>query len=163
LDIRTWEFLFLPLSPRFPRLSPGLQKADASFWSSIEEVHAATAADYKQLIEIATRKIAAAEEAQKHASDNAAAAKDRVERIERGEDVQGGLGKPMRREDFIKLLRQWGWTTADIKHLQVTAAIGERGDDVFARYVEHILLGQEKVKHRAARDFLKAVRRAEEG
>jgi hypothetical protein len=44
------------------------------------------------------------------------AAKEQRERLQRGEDVPGGLGEPFTREDAIRIFREAGLTTSDIQH-----------------------------------------------
>lgn len=48
------------------------------------------------------------------------AAKERRERLERGEDVAGGLGKP---PDLRRILREAGWTESDIRRATDLAAL----------------------------------------
>jgi hypothetical protein len=135
-------------------------KADVSFWGGLAEMHDATIEDHKRLIEIATKAIAKAEAAKKDAADNVTIAKDRVERIERGEDVPGGLSKPMTREDMAKILRDEGFTTADIKHCDVVHAIGTYGEDAWNIFLEQVHLRQEKEAKRTARDMLRSLARS---
>jgi hypothetical protein len=47
------------------------------------------------------------------AAERVAAAKERIARLEQGEDVPGGLGKP---SDFEAILRENGFTDRDIQH-----------------------------------------------
>jgi predicted transcriptional regulator of viral defense system len=51
-----------------------------------------------------------------NAAANAAVAKERVERIKRGENVEGGLGKQLSLEDYVRIMRDAGMTTGDIEH-----------------------------------------------
>src|SRR5208282_6373409 len=92
-------------------------------------------------------KIAKAEALRQHAGDNAARAKDRVARIERGEDVKGGLGKPL---DPNKVLRDLGFTKADIDQCVQSAAIDRLGmfDDLITEMQRRRELS-EKAAHRA--------------
>jgi uncharacterized protein Smg (DUF494 family) len=39
---------------------------------------------------------------------------DRADRIERREDVTGGLGKPLDYDEIVKMMKQAGLTAADI-------------------------------------------------
>ena len=50
------------------------------------------------------------------AAANAAVAKERIERIKRGENVEGGLGKPLSLEECHCIMREAGLTAGDIKH-----------------------------------------------
>jgi hypothetical protein len=64
------------------------------------------------------------------AAAHAAAIKERIGRIEKGETVPGGLGRPMRRADVIALL---GWTKSDERHAQ---RLAEMDEDAFEEFLE---------------------------
>jgi hypothetical protein len=53
------------------------------------------------------------------AAGKAAHAKDRAERL-KGEDVPGGVDKPLTRADFLKA---GGFTAADLRHLEFVASV----------------------------------------
>jgi hypothetical protein len=79
-------------------------KAEAGFWGSLEELHAGDIECEKALAACVNAKIAEAETERAKAADNAAAAKERLAKIERGEDVAGGLGKPIGSKDWERHL-----------------------------------------------------------
>src|ERR1700751_2979070 len=87
--------------------------ADARVWDALADMHAGTAGGHERLIAKAeaTRADIAAEQAK--AAVQAARAKDRIARIERGEDVAGGLGKPVAFDE--QFLLKDGFTKADIE------------------------------------------------
>jgi hypothetical protein len=91
-------------------------ESDERFWSGRRDHCVATAADLKGLAATTEHAIAENEAGAADASTKAAAARDRVERIDRGEDVQGGLGKPLTREDMERILLKAGLSRADIRH-----------------------------------------------
>jgi hypothetical protein len=97
-------------------------KLDAKQWSSIHDLHAGTVEDHKRHAAKVAGIIANAEHEAEQASAHAKAARERVERIERGENVEGGLGKPA---DFEQIVREAGWTTRDITHARLIAALPE--------------------------------------
>ena len=117
---------------RIPMVTPDEQRAlqlanteaDAAFWKGLEAVHQGMVDDHKGLIATAESAIAAGTDAAS-AAGNAAAAKERAERIRAGEDVPGGLGKPHTREDCERILREAGWTDADIRRAVRLAEIPE--------------------------------------
>ena len=88
---------------RIPMVTPDEQralqlenaKADAGQWDRLHGIHAATAEDHKGLAATVASTIAKAEGHAAEAASNAKAARGRVERIERGENVEGGRGKPL--------------------------------------------------------------------
>jgi hypothetical protein len=69
--------------------------ADLRFWNGLAGMHAETIEGHKALTAAAERKIADREAQRAKVSEKAAQARNRVARIERGEDVQGGLGQPV--------------------------------------------------------------------
>jgi hypothetical protein len=89
-------------------------EADARFWDSIARMNADTGEDHKALIATAERTAARNEAKRANAAEHAAKARERIARIERGENVEGGLGKPMTPEDWVRILRAAGMTASDI-------------------------------------------------
>jgi hypothetical protein len=107
-------------------------KADARYWEGLRAMHARVAEDHKALM-ATTEKAIAAGEAAARAGAEATAAQSRVERIERGESVAGGLGKPMSCEDMVAALKAEGWTWRDIQRM-------ERLGDLPRVYLEDVIL-----------------------
>jgi hypothetical protein len=89
-----------------------IAEADERSWSGLHEMHTEQIAKAEgQIVDL---KI----EAEKTAA-GAAEAKDRIERLKRGEDVASGLIKP----DTEKMLRESGWTTRDINYARLLAEV----------------------------------------
>jgi len=91
-------------------------EADERFWSSLHDMHAGTVEDHKGLAAFVERKVVEGQAEMAKAATHRDTAKERRERLERGEDVPGGLGKPFSREDAERIIRDAGWTTSDIQH-----------------------------------------------
>src|SRR5262245_53244060 len=72
-------------------------KLDAEHWSRIRNLHAGTAEDHKRLAATVASTIVNLEGEVEQAAGHAKAAQERVERIERGENVDGGLQDPQTR------------------------------------------------------------------
>jgi hypothetical protein len=53
-----------------------------------------------------------------------AAAKERLDRLARGEPVAGGFDKPITLKDVVK---EAGWTASEVRRCLLTYAIGEAG------------------------------------
>ncbi len=89
------------LHAHIPTVTPDEQRAiqeenakdDERFWDSMHDMNASTIAEHKALIANAETKIAEAEAEAAKAAEAAKVAKDRLNKIKRGENVQGGLGK----------------------------------------------------------------------
>jgi hypothetical protein len=106
-------------------------KEDLRQWSALEDMHAATAAEHKALIARAERTVAQGVAAAAEAGASVQRAKERIERIERGEDVPGG--KPLTPEDMEAILRKAGCTDADLRRMHRLAEIPEAMmDELFA-------------------------------
>ena len=75
-------------------------EADEQLWSSRQAFAESNAADLKGLAATAEQTAAQQAAAATDAAAKVAAARDRKERLQRGEDVPGGLGKPVTREDL---------------------------------------------------------------
>jgi hypothetical protein len=82
-------------------------EADERVWSSLRDISQEQADDHKALAAEAERVAANSQAAADNAAANATAAKARIEAIKRGENVEGGLGKPV---DFEQALRAAGLT-----------------------------------------------------
>jgi hypothetical protein len=109
-------------------------KADAQFWNSFAALHAGTADDHRRLAAGAERAVTSSEAGRAQAAEYAASAEDRIAKIERGEDVQGGFGKPATREDFERVLIEAGMSKRDIQRaVQVSAISDAFGFDVLMR------------------------------
>ena len=93
-------------------------EADEKFWSGLHGMNADMAEGNKGLAAIASRKAAEAEAQAANAAAKAAVAKDRIERLAKGEDVKGGLGKPLTWVEGVKILKDAGWTDDDIRFSQ---------------------------------------------
>jgi hypothetical protein len=117
-------------------------EADERFWSSLHDMHEEKVVGHKQLVATAERTIVEGQAEMAKAAAYRDAAKARRERLERGEDVQGGLGKPMTWDEMLKIL---GWTASDLRHASATARIGDLGawDEYMAE--------SHKARERAAR------------
>ena len=69
-------------------------------------MNAETVEGHKGLVAKAERKIADGQSATANAAANAAIAKERIERLKRGENVEGGLGNPLSWEDCERIMRE---------------------------------------------------------
>jgi hypothetical protein len=127
--------IYASLHARIPMVTPDEQRAvqaenfeaDERFWASLRDMNAGTAEEHRGLAKLADEKAAAMATEAAKAEAKVAAAKERRERIERGEDVAGGLGKP---QDIGKYLRDdLGWTQKDIDHCVTIYRIHELGGE----------------------------------
>jgi hypothetical protein len=66
------------------------------------------------------------------AAEKASVAKDRI--LAKGEDVSGGLGKPMTRKDHEKILMDAGWSAAEIRFSMELGSL--RGEAEFEAFVQ---------------------------
>jgi len=129
-------------------------RTDAQFWDSMANMHAGTIKDHKDLAAAAERKIADGEAQKASAAEHAARAKDRIAQIERGEDVAGGLGKPLTWEHAMRICREAGMTTSDMQHAQVLAALPE---EAIPQIVNAGLEASDRAGKRMARRLLAAM------
>jgi hypothetical protein len=94
-------------------------EADERFWSGLHEMHTKQIEGHGRLIAAAEGQIAASKAEVEKCAAEAAQAKDRVERLKRGEDVASGLTKP----DVEKMLRESGWSTGEINHARLLSEV----------------------------------------
>src|SRR5262249_36495599 len=90
-------------------------KTDADQWEWIHGTHAAMVQDHKGLAAMVADKIAEGETCAAEAAAKAKVARERVEGIERGENVEGGLGEPLDAKNVEKILRAAGYTTSGMQ------------------------------------------------
>ena len=73
-------------------------EADKKFWTGLHGMEAEQAEGHRDLATKSARIAADAEKRAAEAAGKAATAKDRLDKLAKGEEVSGGLGKPMTRE-----------------------------------------------------------------
>jgi hypothetical protein len=131
-------------------------EADQQLWERLRDLHQSTANDHKGLAAKAERTAANGQAAAEAAAANAAGAKDRVDRIKGGENVPGGLGKPMTGGDWIK---QLGLTRRDLRRMEHLMAVDKLGDDAWEEYShEHfreLMKADNRMTLAAAREVLR--------
>jgi hypothetical protein len=130
-------------------------EADERFWTNLRDTNQANAEDHKRLLATTERTIANMESA----AAKAAAARDRVERLRRGEDVPGGVGKPLTLEDILDILRKAGMTTAEIRHCEELAALHKamhkvRGDAAWPELMDELTEARNRAERATVRRLL---------
>jgi hypothetical protein len=131
-------------------------EANERFWTNLHAMHKEQVTDHKDLLAATERSIAAISAHMAQAAVRAAEAKERIERIRKGEDVP--IGKPLKREDVERILREAGHTTADIRHMDLVAAFAEEvGEDGFEEYLQEYFKQVEDRRHAQSRAAMRAV------
>ena len=127
---------------RIPMVTPDEQRAlqlenaeaDQQFWGALSDLHQDMADSHGNLAAPAERAAANNRGAAETATKNAADAKERVERIKRGENVTGGLGKAQTYEDFERALGKKVVRRARATNtLHKLGALGELKDEIEKR------------------------------
>jgi hypothetical protein len=126
------------LGARIPFLTPddlrAVQEENAKdaerFWGVIRDLNASTVEEHKGLVKSAESRIAEAAARAAEAAGRAYAAKERLERISRGESVPGGLAK---RLDFDELIKIAGITPGMLKRMKM---LGSLTDEEFESMFE---------------------------
>ncbi len=95
-------------------------EADERFWSLMHDVNQEKVDGHKAVAVAAESSIATGQAEASKAAANAAVARDRAERIRRGEDVKGGLGGPV---DLETMLRKAGMSDEVIQHCKDMAEL----------------------------------------
>ena len=93
-------------------------EADEKLWSGLQGMNAEQAEGHKEVAAKSARIAADAEAGASAAAEKVSVAKDRIERLAKGEDVSGGLGKPMTRKDYERILKDAGLTDDDIRFMR---------------------------------------------
>jgi hypothetical protein len=121
------------LHARIPMVTPDEQRAvqeenatdDEHFWETMHGMNASLVEGYRAHIALAEKKIAEVAPEVARAADAKEAAKVRLEKIRRGEDVAGGLGKRFTYEDAAAMLKAMGWAPKDFRRMELTTSLTE--------------------------------------
>ena len=97
-------------------------EGDERFWEAMRDMGTASVEEHRALIARTETKIAEHAPKAAEAGERAQAAKDRLERIRRGESVPGGLGKPF---DVRAALKAAGFTERDQRRCELLASLTE--------------------------------------
>jgi len=129
----------MPTADEQRQLQKANAEADERFWSSLQHMNAATTENHKGLLAKTQRTISDSEASAKDAAANAERAKERIAKIERGEDVAGGLGNPV---DFETMLRKAGMSDEDIQHCKDLAELCPSDEDLEKLVHEQVEAGE---------------------
>jgi hypothetical protein len=146
---------------RIPMVTPEEQrelqlenaKEDERFWSGLHEMNNEQAKGHADIAANAERTAMEAQGRATAAASKATEARERITKIEKGEVVQGGLGKSMTPEDVERILREQGWSTSDLKHCRIIHALSELG--LFDAYVNGFATARERMERRRAIKMLR--------
>jgi hypothetical protein len=133
-------------------------EADEKLWTGLQDFSQSQVSGHKELVATAEQAIATGEAEIAKATAKAVAAKNRVERIKRGEDVPGGLGKPHTREDWERELIKAGFTKSDLRHCVALAELAESDDD-FQKVQDEITRARHRSEHATVARLLRKKRR----
>jgi len=158
IDAAAQGLLLAAIHARVPMVTPDEQRAvqlanaetDARFWSSLHDMHAGTVEGHKGLIATAERAVTGATTEMAKADTNAKAARERIARLQRGESVDGGLGKPV---DLRKMLLAGGFSERELRRFEQVAELGRIGA------FEELLQETHKRIEQSERAALRAVRK----
>ena len=96
-------------------------KDDQRFWTGLRDMNTSLVEGYKGTIALAESKIADTAPEVEKAVANVKVANGRLEKIERGESIEGGLfQKPI---DGEAILREAGWTPRDFRRLRLQRSL----------------------------------------
>jgi hypothetical protein len=120
--------IYEALHARIPMVTPDEQRAiqegnakdDERFWDTLRDLNASSIEGRKALIAEAEAQNAEQKPLVEQAAERAEAAKVRLEKIRRGEDVAGGLGK---RLDIEAMLKEAGFTQRDLRRAVLLSSL----------------------------------------
>ncbi len=128
-------------------------EAEEQFWTRIHDIHAATVEQHKGLATTVESKVTTGQAEMATAASHRDAAKERRERLQRGEDVPGGLGKPLTWEDAQRILGEAGFTASDIQHCLDLAKLSE--DELRDEVIPKILAAHRRADKAVVRAMLR--------
>ena len=116
------------LHARIPMVTPEEQgavqeenfKDDERFWDTMRDLNAASVEEHKSLIASAEAKLKGHESAAADAGEKLETAKNRLQRLQRGESVSGGLGKKL---DIVAIMKAAGITPGDLRRMRLYGSL----------------------------------------
>jgi hypothetical protein len=126
-------------------------RAEARVFETMADFHGAAAAEHKVVATTANAEIDKNGAAAAMGAGRAAEARERIAKIEAGEDVPGGLGRPLSNAEMIAILKAAGLTDADIRNIRfqhdLITAIGASFGEAT---VDKVLTAQTEIAVKAA-------------
>jgi hypothetical protein len=116
------------LHARIPMVTPDEQRSiqeenakdDERFWDTMRDLNAASVEEHKSLIASAEAKLKGHESAAADAGEKLETAKNRLQRLQRGESVSGGLGKKL---DIVAIMKAAGITPGDLRRMRLYGSL----------------------------------------
>jgi hypothetical protein len=127
-------------------------QADARFWQSLADGYAEQIEGNKKLLGTAQKAMTEREPLAADTAAKAQAAKDRLARVEKGEDVAGTV-PPLTRKDMLRIT---GMTQAEAQHCECMAAIC-RVDGMFELVVEEGIRQEKRAEKAIVRRLHRAL------
>jgi hypothetical protein len=124
-------------------------QADEKFWAGLQGMNTELAEGHKELAAKSARIAADAESRAADAAMRASVAKDRIERLAKGDAVSGGLSKPMTRKDLLKAA---GISESQARHAERVHSLDA---SAFEELVQAGLEGMHRGEQSAERKFLR--------
>lgn len=112
----------MPMTDEQRRLQRDNAEQDLTEWSGLHSLNESLLADNKAVAAKLAKKIAEMEASTAKSAASVDAAKERLAKIDRGDEVSGGLSKPPSFED---ILLASGLSKADIEHCRVVGTMNE--------------------------------------
>jgi hypothetical protein len=152
------------LHARIPMVTPDEQraiqeenaKADERFWDTLRGLNASQIEDYKRHVALAEKKIAETEPEVAKAAEKVEIARSRLERLRRGEDVAGGLGKPFGYDDMIAVLKSAGFTPRDFRRLKMAGSLTKAELEVWLKHIPAEIEAGDRARDRELRRIIRA-------
>jgi hypothetical protein len=132
---------------------------DERFWDTMRDIGASSVEGHKALIARAEAVIAKEGPRVAEAAEKVEAAKSRLEKLKRGEDVAGGLGKPF---DVERALKAESFTERDLRRMRLLASLTEiEMKQARAKTCSEVVGAADRAIEREARRIVRARREAE--
>jgi hypothetical protein len=111
----------------------------------------------------AERRIAKAQVEMAKVAEARDAARGQLARLDRGEEVSGGLGRSMTQEDCVRILKAAGRTTSDIRHAMDLAELSRIGgeqafEDFLQESFRRMLAADKRLSKSVGRAMLRRLR-----
>jgi hypothetical protein len=132
-------------------------KDDERFWDMMRDLNAASAEEHKNVLAFTEAKLKGHESAAADAGEKLETAKDRLQRLSRGESIAGGLGKKL---DIAAAMKVAGATPGMLRRMRLFGGLTETefGSLLEPARMKRRIDAQDRAVEREARRIIRARR-----
>jgi hypothetical protein len=130
--------------------------ADVKFWSALQDMNEEQAQGHKAMAASAEAKAMQFQTQATEATVETTRLRERIGKLQNGEAVDGGLGKPLGFAEIANILKGAGWTKADLDHCRdVNELVKLAGEGILEIIATKSVNAQQRIARRIVRRMLR--------